>query len=76
MQTNIEVNNSIKVIRSLESRGTLLNGTTKKITSLEGVFLNFLRRLMSASLTLMKNVLTQLAKSVLIPLGLIKNWFN
>ena len=76
MQTNIEVNNSIKVIRSLESRGTLLNGTTKKITSLEGVFLNILRRLMSASLTLMKNVLTQLAKSVLIPLGLIKNWFN
>ena len=54
----------MKVIKSLENRGILLKGTTRKITSQEGGFLNFLRPLMTASLSLMKNVLTPLAKSV------------
>ena len=47
-----------------------MKGTTKKITSHEEIFLNFLRPLMTARLPLIKNVLTPLAKSVLIPLGL------
>ena len=48
----------------------MLKGTTKKITSQEGGFLNFLRPLMTAGLTLIKNVLITLAKNVLVPLGL------
>ena len=60
----------MKVIRSLESRGTLIKGTTRKITSQEEGFINFLRTLMTAAVPVMKNVLTPLAKSVLIPLGL------
>ena len=60
----------IKVIRSLENRGILLKGTTRKITSQEGGFRNFLRPLMRAGFPLMKIVLTPLAKSVLAPLGL------
>ena len=47
-----------------------MKGTFKTIISLEGGFLNFLRPLMTASLLLMKNELTPLAKSVLVPLGL------
>ena len=42
----------IKVIRSLENRGMLLEGTNRKITSREGGFLNFLRSLMTAGLPL------------------------
>ena len=60
----------MKVIKSLQNRGILLKGTTRKIAGQEGGFLNFLRPLMTAGLPLMKNVLTPLAKSVLIPLGL------
>ena len=60
----------VKVIKSLENRGTLLKWTTRKITSQEGGFLNFLRPLMTAGLPLMKSALTPLAKIVLIPLGL------
>ena len=60
----------MKLIKSLENRGTLLKGATRKITSQEGGFLNFLRPLITAALLLMKNVLTPLAKSVLLPLGL------
>ena len=59
----------MKVIKSSESRGILLKGTTRKITSQEGGFLNFLRPLMAAGLSLMKNVLTPLVKIVLIPLA-------
>ena len=59
-----------KVIKSLEKRGTLLKWTTRKITSQEGGFLNFLRPLMTAGSTLMKSALTPLAEIVLIPLGL------
>ena len=47
-----------------------MKGSTKIITSQDGRFLNIFRPLMSASLPLMKNVLTPLAKSVLIPLPL------
>ena len=60
----------MKVIQSLENRGILLKGTTRKITSQEGEFLNFLRPLMTVGLPLIKCVLTPLAKSALLPLGL------
>ena len=68
--TKIEIEDTIKVIKYLENRGILLKGTTTKITSQKGGFLNFLRPLMKAGLPLMKSVLTSLGKSVLIPLGL------
>ena len=48
----------------------LLKGTTTKISSQKGGFLNFLRPLMIAGLPLMKSVLTPLSKSVLIQLRL------
>ena len=41
----------------------------QKITSQEGGFLNFLRPLTATGLPLMENVLTPIAKSVLVPLG-------
>ena len=50
----------MKVIKSLENRGILLKGTTTKVTSQEGGFLNFLRSLMTSVLPLMKSVLTPL----------------
>ena len=62
--TNNEIKYTIKAIKYLENRGILLNGTTTKITSQEGGFINFLRPLMTAGL------LTPLAKRILIPLGL------
>ena len=68
--TNNEIKDIMKVIKSLENRGILLKGTTKKITSQERGFLNFLKPWMTAGLLLMKNVIRPLAKSVLIPLGL------
>ena len=54
--TNNEIKDIIKVIKSLENRGFLLKGTTKKITSQEGGFLNFIRPLMATGLSLMKKV--------------------
>ena len=54
----------MKVIKFLENRGISLNGITRKITSQEGRFLNFLRPSVTASLPLMKNVLIPLAKNV------------
>ena len=39
----IEIKGIIKVIKSLESRRILLKETTKKVTSQEGGFVNFLR---------------------------------
>ena len=56
----------MKIIKSLENRGILLKGTTRKITSQEGGFSNFLRPLLTAGLPLMKSVLTPLAKSLLL----------
>ena len=64
---NNEIKNIIEVIRSLENRRIFLKGATRKITSQEGGFLNFLKSLMSFGLPLMKNVLTPLAKIVLAP---------
>ena len=60
----------MKVVKSLKNRDILLKGTTKKITSQEGWFLNFLRLSMTAGLPLMKIVLTSLAKNILFSFGL------
>ena len=60
----------MKVIKTLENRGILLKGTNRKITTQEGGFLNFVKPLMTADLPLMKSVLTPLAKSILLLLGL------
>ena len=57
--TNNEIKDITKVIRSLENRGILSKGTTKKISGHKGQFLNFLRPF---CLPLMKNVLTSLPK--------------
>ena len=40
--TNNEIKDIMKVIKSLENNGILLKGTTRKFTSQERVFLNFL----------------------------------
>ena len=68
--TNNEIKDTVKVIKHLENRRTLLKGTTRKVTSQKEGFLNFLRVLMAAGLALMKNVLTPLAKKILLPFGL------
>ena len=68
--TNNKIKDIMKAIKYLQNRGSLLKGFTRKITSQEGEFPNFLKPLMTAGLTLMKNTLTPLAKSVFIPLGL------
>ena len=68
--TSNGIKDIIKVRRSLESRGILIKGTTRKITGQEGGFFNFLTLLITTSLPSMKNVLTPLAKSVLMPFGL------
>ena len=60
----------MKIIKSLENRETLIKGTTTKISSPEGGFLNCLMPLMTDGLPLMNNLLTRLAKSVLISSGL------
>ena len=65
-----EIKDIMKIINSLEKRGILLKGTTTKINSQEGGFLKFLQQLVTAGLPLMKNELTPLGKSVLIPLRL------
>ena len=41
--TNNGIKDIMKVIKSLGNRETLLKGTTRKITSQEGGFLNFLK---------------------------------
>ena len=70
--TNNEIKDIIKVIKSLKNRGILLKRATRKVTSQEGGLLKFphFGPLMAAGLSLMKSVLTPLAKSVLLPLGL------
>ena len=50
--TKNEINDIIKVVRSLEIKGTSSKGTTRKITSQKGGFLNFVRPLMTAGLPL------------------------
>ena len=66
---NNAIKDIIKVISSLENRGILLKETTEKVSSQERGFLKFVRPLLSASLPLIQNVLTPLAKRVLVPLG-------
>ena len=68
--TDNEIKDILKVIKSSENREILLKGTTRKMTSQRGRFLNFLRPLMTTGLPLMKIVLMPLAKSVLLPLRL------
>ena len=59
----------MKVIKPLVNRGILLKGTTRKITSPEGILLlNFFRSLMTASLPLMKSLINPSAKSLSIRL--------
>ena len=60
----------MKLIRSLENRAILQKGTTRKSNNREGGFINFLRQLMAADLSLMKNKLKPLAKIVFLPLEL------
>ena len=38
----------MKVMKSLENRGILLKGTSRKVTCQEGAFLNFFRPLVTA----------------------------
>ena len=70
MLKNIEINDIVKVIRSLQNREILLDGVTRNIISQEGGCLNFFKSLMLVGLPLMENLLTPLAKSVLVSLGI------
>ena len=63
-------------MNSLENRGTLLKGTTTTITSEEERFHNFIRSLMTTGLSLIKSVLTPLAKIALVSLGSSANSIN
>ena len=54
----------MKVIKYLQNRRLLMKGTTTKTISQEGGFLNFFRPLMTAGLSLIKNVLSLLAECV------------
>ena len=56
----------IKVNKSLKNRGIFFKAITEKRGRQEGGLPNFLCQLMKAGLSLMTNVLTPLAKSVLI----------
>ena len=67
--TNNKIKDIINVVRSLENRRILLKEITRKTTSQERRFLNFLEPIMSAGLLLMKNELTSVA-SVSVPLEL------
>ena len=67
---NYKIKDIIKVARSLENREILLKGTTGKIISQKEGLFNFLALLTRVGLPLMEIVLTPLAKSVLIPVGL------
>ena len=60
--TNNEMKDIIKITKSLENIGISLKGTTTKVSIQEGVFLNFLRPLMTYwdGLPCMKNVLIPL----------------
>ena len=67
---NNEIKDIIKLIKSLENRGNFLKRTSRKVNSQKEALLNFLGPLMKVRLPLMKNVLTSLAKIVLLPLRL------
>ena len=70
--TNNEIKYITKVNRCLENR-LLLKRASRKLTSQEGGFLNFLRPLMSASLPIMKNKLTTLAQGIVHLLKIVKS---
>ena len=67
---NNETNVIIDIIRYLENRGILLNGTTGKFLSQGEELLNFLGLLMKVGLSLRKTVFTPLVKSVVMLLRL------
>ena len=69
--TSNSIKDIMKVTISLENGWILSKGTTRKSTSQEGGFLNFLKPLMTVALLLMKSALTPLAQSVLLLFGLI-----
>ena len=52
MLTKKQIKDTITVIRSLEKRRMLLNGTNRKMTSQEGGFLSFLKSLMPVGFTI------------------------
>ena len=62
---NNETNDIIDIIRHLENRGILLNGTTGKFLSQEEGLLNFLDLLMKLGLLLRKTVFTPLVVMLL-----------
>ena len=68
--TNNEINDIIKVVKSIENRGIFLKETTGKTISQKAGLFRFLGSLMKVYLPLMTHVLTPLAKIVLIPLTL------
>ena len=53
--TNNKIKDIVKGIKYLENKETSFKETTKKITSQEGGFVNFLRPLMTVGLLLTKN---------------------
>ena len=70
MLRNNQMKDVIKVTTSLENRGILLKGTTRKVDSEKERFPSFPKPLMLIGLPLMKNVFTWSARSILITLGL------
>ena len=58
------------VIKSLKNRWILLKQTIKKVVGEEEFFLNFLGPLLWTGSPFMKSIITLLAKSILVPLGL------
>ena len=70
MLTKNETKDITKVIRSLKNKGISLKRTIEKTFSQEGGFLGPLMRI---GLLLLKDALTPLAKSVLVPLNEVEN---
>ena len=56
--TNNEIKEVMKVIKSFETRGLLLKGSTTKIATQEGGFFNFFTPLITAGFPLIKSMLT------------------
>ena len=69
--TDNEIKDIIKVIKPWENGDISSKGITRKMTSQEWAFLNFLRPLMISDLPLIISALTPLAKDVLLPFGLL-----
>ena len=69
--TNNEVEDVIKVIRSLGNKEILWKRTTEKNICQKGRFRIFLGQIITFRLPLVKNVFTSLAKRVLLPLKLM-----